>query len=833
MRKSIIPILICISFLTSCGNLAIPKSLKVKTNASYNFTVAKLNMALSDYVSADQLIPTSDDSTFEVYDYNPKSNTEKIQEYIVRMPIQEIPIDFSAYLSSTDFGDSISGMDIADTTVEIPEVPIEYSKEYEGSDIAALLSVLLSDLVKVSGNVYETVEVTGEGGSFSEIHYKSGTYAIEISNKSDYNDTAVSLYSNGNKIGIGTLVNGKASIDLAGKTLYGSATEIHFDSTIPETVTFKGSCTNGNVNKILGLTNTNALSSVSLNESVDTDSMSTVDSVTFGEDCKFKIDYNMPSDWTGVNFVQKLTLSGAMNLESTEKDISIEGKTLTPGSDIKINMEITPSFTNANLNTSGSMSVNITSEVSKLQKVVVKADGIDTDLTVNQDLPEEAKNMLKEIVWNAGTGFKVTYTNTFPAGNDFVLKNIKSTFLGIANTTQTLSAGTENGTVTFASTLETTDTINSSTKIDLSGTLDLPGDEDGKVVMTGVVAGESYKLALKAEPVLDWKTVTLNSDKSTVTGDVTIDINKATLFKTLDETLGTTFADTMNINSLPVNIFCEAPDIDQALTDPKFEGVIKAYLGTKVGDTVTPVAGKDTVYLLGSKNGLVDKTAEMVTSSEPALKFTDENVETTAITGGTSGNLASLFNQSEDGEVISVAFTMTFSTGNSGEIVLEKDKVTAAGATSIEIVAYVTLPLDTSLSGTESINVMKLVGMDSTKDLFGRTEAPSNEKIEKFLQIVKSAAVSFKPEEVPFVYDNPVYVHVDIDGDGTDYEASDINLSGGKFEVADPAGLINIYPLKPSCQIVIPSGRFAIKRDAAIKTPVKLTVNTDGSWDFN
>ena len=126
-------------------------------------------------------------------------------------------------------------------------------------------------------------------------------------------------------------------------------------------------------------------------------------------------------------------------------------------------------------------------------EVVIKADSIQTEFDIDQPLPAGASDMLKRIDWKAGTGIKITYTNSFPAGNDFTLSNVKSDFIGIPLTTKVMAANSKDQKITIATTTDTASIISDSSKIDFSGKLNFPGN-GSNIKISNIETGKTKNL---------------------------------------------------------------------------------------------------------------------------------------------------------------------------------------------------------------------------------------------------------------------------------------------------------------------------------------------------
>lgn len=828
--KKLLVVLAFVALFTAC-NLTIPTSMKFKTAANYNFTVAKLDFKLSDYYSPENLIPTDENSPFKIYDYNPADNTEGVQQLLLRMPIQEIPLDFSEYMANTSFGDSLEAMSF-NQEIEVPKAVISVSESISADDV----NTLLNSLVAIVGKTNSSVEVEIQGGGFKTIEYKEGEFGINVEAETSGKVQLVKVNPSTEElievIGEGILVpnagQSVAIIPMNGKTLYGNQTRLWFDSTVPKTVNFEaGMLPTSKIKKITGLT-CGELTEIPFNQTIDGSSLgSTINYIKFGADSTFNMKYKTPSAWKGITFTQSINLTGGMNCSISETDAvpySLENVMFTP-SDIEAAITVKIIANDATITFDSDVSIDVSVDVKTLKEVAIKIDDVSTSFDVNQKLPEEATSLIKSIIWNKGTGIKITYTNTFPAGNDFILSDVKSDFIGLPKTSGTIEGGKSKTQFAIATPAETSSIFkpHEDNFIDFSGELLLPGGSTDKIIMKNVVAGTKYTLDIKIEPVLDWKAITINSEATRVNQSTSIDFNKAAIFKEVDNQFGTTLGDHFELSSMPVYLFCDVPNLTEAFDNPKFNGTISACLEDKDGN---PIDSSGNVSLLDN--------ADMPFCKEPKLVFDEKNVLKTKITGPISMDFAPLINNSTEDSKITVKFDVKFTTGkdsSAGDITIEKSKLSKMTSTSIYLTADIVIPLDFNITGADQrVDLMKLSGADEKADLFDRTEAPKKSKIDDILFLVKDVEVFFQPEKKVFISSNanPISVNIDIDGIGTDYEEQVIGLNGGSFHLGDPKDILYKYPIKPSASLVIPAGRIAIPRDAGLTTPIRLSVYTDG-----
>ena len=89
----------------SCGELELPESLSIKTNAEFQVPVGTATYDFGDSLSPNAVrekIQDSLGSTASIYTYAQNANDDVLR-YLVHYPAFNVPIDVGSYLSSMDF----------------------------------------------------------------------------------------------------------------------------------------------------------------------------------------------------------------------------------------------------------------------------------------------------------------------------------------------------------------------------------------------------------------------------------------------------------------------------------------------------------------------------------------------------------------------------------------------------------------------------------------------------------------------------------------------------------------------------------------------------------
>lgn len=367
MKKTAILLLALMAF--SCKmDFQPPKKVGIKTEATYNFTVANIQKDFSEYISAESLqnmmnpsvssnvgvmqniykedLGITEGLKFKLYDYNPNNRTESTisQKYIAEMKLQEIPIDVGSYFENMDFASQLKEMSF-DQSIVVPNfptydetLPIPFPNINDKiKDSAQIKNVELPIPEGINGAILDTIDVSISITSpvFDTIEFTEGNLILEVVAQSvpspDFSaNIKVTLTDeSGNYISesdyttithIGTVV-----IPLTGK------------SVVPKMkLNVTGSSSGGTVgnvviyNVVTGLDETTEVKkaeglTLDLGESgqVEIDQTVTIGTDAAFEKCTIEEGYlqilsKLPNNWTGINFNANINLSGAMNANNSD-----------------------------------------------------------------------------------------------------------------------------------------------------------------------------------------------------------------------------------------------------------------------------------------------------------------------------------------------------------------------------------------------------------------------------------------------------------------------------------------------------------------------------------
>lgn len=367
MKKTAILLLALMAF--SCKmDFQPPKKVGIKTEATYNFTVANIQKDFSEYISAESLqnmmnpsvssnvgvmqniykedLGITEGLKFKLYDYNPNNRTESTisQKYIAEMKLQEIPIDVGSYFENMDFASQLKEMSF-DQSIVVPNfptydetLPIPFPNINDKiKDSAQIKNVELPIPEGINGAILDTIDVSISITSpvFDTIEFTEGNLILEVVAQSvpspDFSATIkVTLTDeSGNYISesdyttithIGTVVipmKGKSVVPKMKLNVTGSSSGGAFGKVVIYNVV-TGLDETTEVKKATGLT-------LDLDESgqVEIDQTVTIGTDAAFEKCTIEEGYlqilsKLPDNWTGINFNANINLSGAMNANNSD-----------------------------------------------------------------------------------------------------------------------------------------------------------------------------------------------------------------------------------------------------------------------------------------------------------------------------------------------------------------------------------------------------------------------------------------------------------------------------------------------------------------------------------
>ena len=493
--------------IVSCS-WKIPESVSVKTNAEYNFTIGTFSEKLSKYLSVDtlteQMESSSSDVSFNVYDYYPESDRQKIasggtasQKFLVDFSLQEIPIDIGSYLDKMDFADQLKGMSF-DQTFDVPDLSVSsFDKPINLSDINKKIresaDLKFDDIIipqGINGTLSEeqcpSQNVTVNAPEFRALEFYSGSLVLTIiCNEPTVVSTnlKISLLDGDVKeitsvSNVDLLTSSEIFLPLAGKTLVpqmnlkvsGTSTggTSGNDSTYSISARFSDDST---ISRATGLTM--SIDPVSINQAVKIETEDAFVSCEIGDKSEteksiLSITTKLPDGWTGVKATREINLSGAITAADAEfnktnesgeylinRNLALNGKTYSKkeidgvvSGDINVGGTINISLNEANIvlpnGEAPKIMISTSCSITKVTSMTIDLSKyespIETKVEVNEDLPSEVSKFIEEIQLNQ-SGLNVKYYNMLPEENDIGF-TVNSSFFGIADKTDTMTGGT-------------------------------------------------------------------------------------------------------------------------------------------------------------------------------------------------------------------------------------------------------------------------------------------------------------------------------------------------------------------------------------------------------
>ena len=551
-----------------------PEKVSVKTQAEYNFSLGNFEKDFSEDLSIDKLLKDVElPNNGKIYDYWPNKDAKATQQFLMYMPIQEIPIDISQYFDKGTLADNIKNISF-EKEIEVPKVDFSFAldvglekvneqitnsfklagpiKTYSNSEFGSVLSQFADYLSYEKGYLVVKAYAVNDPTQILSATSVEGLIGSEVD--TGYYGT-VSISSNGKTIS-GVFNNGIAKINLANNGGFDfKADDINisfsytpsiynpldgndyptkvFIATIDKSREYQ-------IKKVTGLT----LDNFDFPVTQEIDALSSlkdggVEGCTIGEG-ELELDFAFPKEWENVSASYNVTLTGGMNLSTGQQTtantepvkIDLANKAITVD---KINAAINfaLSLTDATIDFTKKPGIGIESSIREIKAVTVKLSDTSLSFDETQELPDSVLDVVQSIALKQ-CGIKGTYTNTLPAGNTITLK-VFSDFFNIhdsENITQgkgftlegdkkdnsgeiSILSENESRTVNLSKNPSPTAYPKEFKEFDFKVDVGLPGNDSSKITVQNVKPDTTYKFAINLEPVIDWEAVTVNLDSLT------------------------------------------------------------------------------------------------------------------------------------------------------------------------------------------------------------------------------------------------------------------------------------------------------------------------------
>lgn len=876
MKKQILLFLstILLIAMTSC-NWQVPQKVIVKTEASYELS---LGGSLLSALNTEELLGNFDVKSLikenmsfpngKIYDYNPNLKSDNVQQFLVRIPIQEIPVDFSSYMENSDFSQAMNEMNLDEKEISVPELSSASTKT-SISDLSALhlgLAALLTAQGNATGGNQTLAYAARDVGTFNSIKVSHATYVIRAA-VPDGSRVTLETRNGVTSYASAVFTDGEARVSLSNFE-FTPATLINMD--VPgsyiaaidpdSTVSIKNA------------------SGVTLTQPIDLEiqpvSFALLSNEAAGDFVEAQVDegvvnvaldYN--SSWTGITSKFNVELSGSLTVPDTEitDSLDLSNKVVSGTDDTTLEAEAHLFLNNANIDFSNDYAIDIIADcsVSAFKYITVNfADAASLGQSSSEALPEEVLKTIKEI-YILSSGINGTYVNTLPEGDENNIElSIESNFLGLRDSV-TITPSKESKEYSLMSKIDSALKRELGTgegkynSIDYSVSIKLPGSSEEhpeRITLHNVKPNDTYKINLTVNPVINYEKIVIDTSDYSQSDTMELGINISSMLSELNFQ-GVNLGDKFELSTLPVYLMAVKPNLSDdngsdLFAGAKFTGNISLFMG-KNNVPVNNDEGEPAVLdLLGdSTNNKSDvlmftgmpsittseDDAELVISDlEKDLKDSVENHKVLHT------DFADLLNMrvDDDEATLCIKYDMSFSNGDGDgkTLTITKEQVDGADATSIAVVAYLVLPLEFKL--TEDLN-LPLVESENNSSEQTSDSSQLPDSVQALLDVVRDASITITPKALPFVItpeDSDVAYGLELAMNLTSDYHPVIGIANNKSSVirvknSEIKSLIRTMAggnLSPGISLKLAKGSISIPRTMDFDANIILGLNTDG-----
>ncbi len=806
-------------FVFSGCNLQIPQKVSVKTDAEYNFQIGDFKTDFSESFNMQSLFENLNIGNARVYDYYPTGSDVNVQKFLIKIPLLEIPVDFSSYFNSSALAGNLEGLSFS-REVSIPSIALNVSQSVSSDQVSTALN---ASFTFSGSNQFGTINFAT---NFTSVTYSQGSFVISCPTAND--STKVTLRS-GNREASAFFSSGTATIPISNFPIYKASTTLEFSQNPGGT--YLGTIASGSVlSRVEGITVDTPISIPSVNSSIDLSSYSNTFTSCTIDRGSLNTRITFPEAWSGITVTYGMTASGGLSFtmpaeEGVSKTVNLSGKTITPQT-ISISTTMSFRLTNATF-TLADLTFAVSSQIEKFSSINLELTGLTTSFSQSQALPDSVIETVKSIGLGV-CGLTGTYTNTFPTGNNISL-TASSNFLGLTESTQTFEAGTNNGEISLLTSGSRTVQIGSPApkfnSWDFSASIALPGSDSShpnRLIIENVESGATYSLAMTLTPQIDWSQITIDTSNFSLNNSSDLGFSLGSLFQEFDNQFHTSFANEIAVDSLPVYLYCSKPEVNENTDNPFENAAFSGNVSLYTGSTST---SSNTVNLVDGS----------ITFQNPPDLQISNNVVKTDISGyraSIDSDLSSIINNGST-ENLHLAYNLSFTNGSGeNEITITPSMLQSTSSASvIGVTAMIIVPLKFSTkSNPLEIDIFSLMGGSMTSgDLFGRSAASDFDQIQEYLRTIRYVSLTYDAKKMLF-YSNP---DISLKVDFTEPEISKTcKLSGDTLTVygSEIDSMLSTYPLAaPSVKICIaPNTTLSISRVLGIDMSLALKIKTDG-----
>lgn len=820
MKRFFSYVILVVFAFVGCS-LELPQSISVKTKAEYNFSIGRISAAFSEFFSVNEITETFNENKIEdtelsqrikMYDYNPEKKSENKQQFLIKVPIAKVPIDFSEYYAETSLAESIKETSFS-TEIAIPKLDMETSTQ------ESLLSVqsAVNSSVSFSGKTSSNVSINFD--DFSYVDYSYGTFCINLQGENASDVNSVTLYdADGNFVGYSENFGNSLFIDLTNVRISSKGMRLCFSGA--SGVEFLAFCDPySSINAVNGVKKT---FSVEIEPSVNLglDNMGILACEV--EKGSVSVDLNVPSEVGNLEIVYKVVLSGAIdavsNSSKEKKEISLNGKSINNG-DLKVKTLFDISLNDGPVNFDNYVTTLIGLSIDSLNKISMRVDNAKTNLTETNQFSKEVKDFVKSVTLT-NSGIKGKFTNELPKGNDITVYG-ESTFLGLDDSEILGAENSEKEFELLADETEKLRYIETSDGMDFNLSILLPGatEENPNVItLKNVETEKKYKMEYVVEPVLNWteivvKNVVMNSYQ----GESELDLN----FGNSD--FMSKFDGKIIPKDIFMHVFFEKPDL-QSLNQVTFNNVKLNVNNIKKDEAGNTIPSEDS----DSK-----PFSEVSWCVSPKLELENDVVITNfdSIENKKTVDLTEQMKNCYDnngGSALLIDYTVDIALGTNSELTITNDDIKDSEVKSIAITAYIVFPMYFDATELFELDLSEMMGFESGADLLGRTEAPSENEMIEAVDAIESASLIYESTKLPlhFPENSPVRFKISLYGETE--PATEFGLDKGEI-IVNPEKLMTAYPICPDVNLIIPKTSFSITRDMGISLDIAVRLKTDGT----
>lgn len=820
MKRFFSYVILVVFAFVGCS-LELPQSISVKTKAEYNFSIGRISAAFSEFFSVSEITETFNENKIgdteftqriKIYDYNPEKKSENKQQFLIKVPIANVPIDFSEYYAETALADSIKETSFS-TEIAIPKLDMETSTQ------ESLLSVqsAVNSSVSFSGKTSSNVSINFD--DFSYVDYSYGTFCINLQGENASDVNSVTLYdADGNFVGYSENFGNSLFIDLTNVRISSKGMRLCFSGA--SGVEFLAFC--DPYSSIKAVNGVKKTFSVEIEPSVNLglDNMGILACEV--EKGSVSVDLNVPSEVGNLEIVYKVVLSGAIdavsNSSKEKKEISLNGKSINNG-DLKVKTLFDISLNDGPVNFDNYVTTLIGLSIDSLNKISMRVDNAKTNLTETNQFSKEVKDFVKSVTLT-NSGIKGKFTNELPKGNDITVYG-ESTFLGLDDSEILGAENSEKEFELLADETEKLRYIETSDGMDFNLSILLPGatEENPNVItLKNVETEKKYKMEYVVEPVLNWteivvKNVVMNSYQ----GESELDLN----FGNSD--FMSKFDGKIIPKDIFMHVFFEKPDL-QSLNQVTFNNVKLNVNNIKKDEAGNTISSEDS----DSK-----PFSEVSWCVSPKLEL-ENDVVITNIDSIENKKTVDLTEQMKDcydnnGEsALLIDYTVDIALGTNSELTITNDDIKDSEVKSIAITAYIVFPMYFDATELFELDLSEMMGFESGADLLGRTEAPSENEMIEAVDAIESASLIYESTKLPlhFPENSPVRFKISLYGETE--PATEFGLDKGEI-IVNPEKLMTAYPICPDVNLIIPKTSFSITRDMGISLDIAVRLKTDGT----